>query len=327
MNQLVIDNHIIKRDIVEILSELKRYASPGKLKSVKNQGDNYRVTCPVHKDGQENTPSCDIYVGTSENVVWGTTHCFACGFKGQLYNLVAEVCDKDVNWGKRWLKDNFTEAVIEQNEVIIDQPINLKKDIKKTQSINDDFLKDYQSWHPYMQERKLTKEVCQRFEVKYDPASECIVFPVRDIKGNLKFLTRRSIISKKFIIDKDVEKEVYLLNEIVKQKIKTVIITESQINCLTCWGYGLPAVALLGTGSDYQYNLLKKSGILHYILCFDGDEAGRKGVNNFIKSMPDNIFITVIQMPDKKDVNDLDKDTFLDLLYKKGVDYKNLSKE
>ena len=175
-----------------------------------------------------------------------------------------------------------------------------------------------------MQERKLTKEVCQKFEIKYDPKSQCIVFPVRDLSGNLKFLTRRSINSKKFIIDKDIDKDVYLLYNIVKEGIKEVIVTESQINCLNCWGYGLPSIALLGTGTDYQYSFLKISGILHYILCFYGDEAGKNGQDKFIKNMGDNVFITVVNMPKDKDVNDLSQEDFIDVLSKNNLHYNEL---
>ena len=194
----------------------------------------------------------------------------------------------------------------------------------KNPSFENITLDSYQNWHPYMQQRKLSKNVCEKFDIKYDPKSECIVFPVKDVKGKLKFLTRRSIKSKKFIIDKDIDKEVYLLYNIIKEGVKEVIVTESQINCLTCWSYNLPSIALLGTGTEYQYELLKKSGIIHYILCFDGDEAGRKGRDKFIKNLGDNVFITVVNLPEGKDVNDLNKEEFIQLLDESGLDYNNL---
>lgn len=309
-NHLVIDNHVIKKDIQAILAELKPYVSPGKLKGIKSElNSNIRVTCPVHKDGQENTPSCDIYVGDYDGVPWGTAHCFACGFKGQLYDFVAECCDKSVYWAKNWLKDNFTETILDDTEIVIDEPINLNQKESKKKLLDDNILKNYQTWHPYLQKRKLTKEVCEQFEVRYDPKSECVVFPVRDINGKLRFLTRRSVNSKMFIIDKDIEKEVYLLYNIVNKKIKEVYVCESQINALTLWSWGYPAVALLGTGTEYQYNLLNKSGILKYNLCFDGDEAGRKGTKNFIKNVK-NCFVSVVNIPSGKDVNDLSLEEF-----------------
>lgn len=308
MSRLIINNHVIKEDIKEILSELKKILINGKLKDIRYDSDNVRVTCPVHKDGYENKPSCDIYIGNSDKVIWGTAHCFTCGFKGQLFDFIAEAADKSADWAKKWLIDNFTEQELESGSVIIDEPIILNKN-NQEKYIPEAVLNEYQTWHPYMQKRHLSKEVCKKFDVKYDPKSECIVFPVRDIRGRLKFLTRRSVVSKRFIIDKDADKDVYLLYDIIKNNIKEVYVCESQINALTLQSWGYPAIALLGTGSQKQYDILKTSGILKYNLCFDGDDAGRKGITRFIKNL-DNAFIAIVSIPDHKDVNDLSKEEF-----------------
>ena len=311
MSKLIVDNHVIKQDIKAILSELKSILDNGKLKDIEYKGDNVRITCPNndHKNGHESKPSCDIYIGDSENVVWGTAHCFACGFKGQLYDFVAEAADKPVAWAKKWLRDNFTEQVVDYADIAIDEPIRLNNKKDNSKYLPESILERFQSWHPYMQQRKLSRDVCKKYEVKYDPETECVVFPVRDINGRLRFLTRRSVATKKFLIDKDIEKEVYLLYNIIKDNVKEVYVCESQINALTLQSWGYPAIALLGTGSEYQYKLLNKSGILKYNLCFDGDLAGKKGISRFIENIT-NAFITIINIPDKKDVNDLTKEEF-----------------
>ena len=134
-------------------------------------------------------------------------------------------------------------------------------------------------------------------------------------------ITERSVLSKHFFIPNGVQKPVYLLNFIKKEFIYTVLVVESQLNALTAWSYGIPAVALFGTGSSYQYDILKKSGIRSYILCFDGDEAGRKGAKRFMQNMKKNVFITDMEMPLGKDVNDMEKDEFLNLLKSYGIEY------
>lgn len=309
MSKLIIDNCVIKEDIKDILTELKKILINGKLRDIRYDSDNVRITCPIHKDGYENKPSCDIYVGDSDKVIWGTYHCFTCGAKGQLFDFIAEAADKDVNWAKKWLKENFTEQETESGSLILEDAIILKSNKNKDTYLSESTLDQYQSWHPYLQKRKLSREICKKFDVKYDPKSDCVVFPVRDIKGRLKFLTKRSVSSKKFIIDKDADKDVYLLYDIVNNNIREVYVCESQINALTLQSWGYPAVALLGTGSENQYKILKKSNILKYNLCFDGDEAGKKGITRFIKNM-NNVFITIVDIPNKKDVNDLTKEEF-----------------
>ena len=59
---------------------------------------------------------------------------------------------------------------------------------------------------------------------------------------------------------------------------------------------------------------LKKSGIRSYILCFDGDEAGRKGANRFKKHIGNDVFITDVLLPMGKDVNDLSEEELKTLL-------------
>lgn len=307
MNELIIDNHVIKKDIKAILTLLKSQITNGKLADIKYDPESVRITCPFHKDGLEKNPSCGIYVGNGD-ITWGTTHCFTCGYKGPLWEVIASCLDISPQRAKKWLCDNFTESVKDNRLTVeLDAPIQLTTIKKKETYLKESMLDDFQSWHPYMEKRKLSKEVCEKFQIKYDPQTECIVFPVRDIKGRLKFLTRRSVNSKQFIIDKGVEKEVYLLYNSLDER--ELYICESQINALTLRSWGYPAVALLGTGTDYQYAQLKKSGAIKFNLCLDGDDAGRRGTQRFIQNFPKS-FITVIKIPEGKDVNDLTKEQF-----------------
>jgi DNA primase len=178
-----------------------------------------------------------------------------------------------------------------------------------------------------MTTRKLSKEVCERFKVKYDPKTSSIVFPVWDEYGKLYMLTRRSVKDKTFIIDAAKEKPVYLMNHIKEKDIPYVVVVESQINALTCLSYGIPAVATFGVGiTTKQFETFNKSNIRHYILAFDGDEAGRRGTEKFIKNIRKDVFIDVLDIPEDKDINDLDKQTFISLLAGKQLNYESLKK-
>ena len=84
-----------------------------------------------------------------------------------------------------------------------------------------------------MDTRKLSKAVCDKFKVKYDALSESLVFRVWDTNGKLWMLTRRSVKNKTFIIDKEKEKPVYLMNFILERNLDEVTVCESQINALT----------------------------------------------------------------------------------------------
>lgn len=333
MSELIINNHIIDAPLNKILTTLKSELTNGKLMKIENKGSEFRVTCPnnSHKGGQEKTPSCNICATSSGDIEFGYCHCFTCGFAGHLYHFVAECFDADDEFGKEWLLQRFGHTLVDERTGSVLENLDLdfvsKNNLlqkNETNYLNETYLDTLQSWHPYMSKRKLSREICEKFKVKYDSKSDCIVFPVYDENSKLYMMTKRSVIGKQFYIDKDIDKPIYLLYHILNNNITTVIVTESQINCLTCYVYGLPAIALFGTGTTHQYELLKKSGIRHYILCFDGDDAGRRGAKRFINEMPRDVFITDVEMPKGKDVNDLTKEEFFSILQNNDIDCAKL---
>lgn len=306
MSALIIDNHIIDAPIETILNTIRAELTNGKLRHFTRRGDNYSVTCPTHKDGRESHPSCQIYCGDSKDVEYGHMYCFTCGEQGPLWHFVGQCFDADDEFGKRWLIDRF-------GDVYDDRELDLSSfDLSySTHDKNEVVLPDkMQKWHPYMQKRRLSREICERFGVGYDPKTECIVFPVWDENGRLCMATRRSTESKMFFIDKGKEKPVYLLNFVNDYGIDEVTVVESQMNALTAWGWGYPTVALFGTGTEHQYDVLNRSSIRHYYLCFDGDEAGRKGIRRFLKNVRKDVFVDIIIMKEGKDVNDLTRDEY-----------------
>ena len=317
---LILDNKVISNDIYKILKKVKLSIHSNKLKDMKSNGDNLIVSCPFHKNGLENHASCNVFANKSGSIPVGTYHCFSCGAKGSLPEFINACFDESGDFGKNWLIDNFAEAFIES--INIDNSIS--KNIDKKNYLNSDILDNYKYFHPYMFKRKLTEDIIRKFSIGYDEKTDCIVFPVWDDKDNLLFLTRRSVNIKFFKIDSDVEKPVYLLNFIKKENIKEVIICESQINALTAWTWGYPAVALFGTGTKYQYDILKKSGIKHYILCLDGDDAGYNGTRKLIKNLPKDSIIDVKKMIKGKDINDLTKEEFDNLPLLNSYDWLRL---
>ena len=303
MHQLVIDNKTISTPLIDIIKSIKNQLHNGKLKDIRVKGNNIRLTCPHHNNGLENTPAGDIYIGPqTDKVEYGWYKCFVCGEQGPFYHFVAECFDADDEWAKEWLLENYADGIIEYQLDLPEININKKEDKKY---LNENILKSFEDFHPYMLKRKLTKDVCKEFEVKYDPKSKMLVFPVRDEKGNLIMLTRRSIENKTFVIDADKEKPVYLLYYLLEHNIQEAYVFESQINALTAWTHGFPGICLFGTGSQHQYDILNKSNIRVYNLLFDGDEAGDKGIKKFLSNIRKDVIVNIIKIPRGKDFNDL----------------------
>lgn len=294
---ILVDGKVFKVDIESILERLQQELTNGKLRTFKRKTSGISVPCPVHNGGMEKHPSCYI----NDDGIW---HCFACGSRGGIDSFVAHCFEIDLKDARKWLYDRF-EFNDSDKEIDL-QPIvvNKKNEVK---TLDESILDTYQSFHPYMTKRKLSQEICEKFSVKYDSKSESLVFPVWDERGKLVLLTRRSVKNKTFMIDANVEKPVYLLNFIEKEGIKDVIVCESQINALYCWTLGYPAIALFGTGSEHQYQVLNNCGIRHYTLAFDGDDAGNKGRDRFLHKIRNDVFVDYVNLPKGMDLNDLDK--------------------
>ena len=314
MRQLIIDNYVINKPIEEILTLLKLSLTNGKLKDIENKGDNILVTCPHHDGGHEKTPACNIYIGNDTKLPYGYFNCFVCGEKGSFLKFVAECFDAPESYAKAWLLENFGGELIAKN-LFMGEPIvlNRNKGIKK--HLDESILDQYQTWNPYLAKRKLSREICELFKVRYDPKYRQVIFPAYDMNGNLVMLAKRSIDVKSFYLDKDVEKPVYCLDYVMKNNIKTVLITEGPFDCLTGWEYGFPTIATFGKISDYQIEQINKSCINIIYAAFDNDAAGRSFLETLKRKLTKRIIIIETKFPAwRKDLNDLTKEELQEII-------------
>ena len=308
MRQLIIDNYVINKPIEEILTLLKLSLTNGKLKDIENKGDDILVTCPHHDGGHEKTPACNIYIGNDTKLPYGYFNCFVCGEKGSFLKFVAECFDAPESYAKAWLLENFGGELIAKN-LFMGEPIVLNRNKGVKKHLDESILDQYQTWNPYLAKRKLSREICELFKVRYDPKYRQVIFPAYDMNGNLVMLAKRSIDVKSFYLDKDVEKPVYCLDYVMKNNIKTVLITEGPFDCLTGWEYGFPTIATFGKISDYQIEQINKSCINIIYAAFDNDAAGRSFLETLKRKLTKRIIIIETKFPAwRKDLNDLTKE-------------------
>ena len=288
-----------------VIIELRNQAALSGLnifKDIKESGNDIMVNCPFHKFGQERKPSFGINKTTMQ------CHCFSCGYSGSLYDVISKIFGYDDNgeYGKKWLSTNFLAVAIEERK-----PLNLNftrnKIKKKSNFITEEELDRYRYIHPYMYERGLTDEIIEKFDVGYDSVSNCITFPVCDINKNCVFIARRNVAYKYFNYPTDVQKPVYGAYLFVGGLYKYAVICESIFNALTCWKWGIPAVALLGTGTKNQYKILNDLPVRKYIIATDPDEAGERAADKLRRNLSRSKIIKYYVIPEGKDLNDLDK--------------------
>lgn len=323
-----IDDTIIQADTEDMLKTLKAelYTKGiNRFAYFRRNGDNIQTPCPFHKNGQERKAS----FGVNGNL--NKCHCFTCGWSGGIEDMISELFGfVDSKYGKRWLIKRFNTIEIESRPNILEglnvssrkidggynnicnKLHNNKSNMDNIGYISEQELDKYRYIHPYMYERGLTDEVIERFDIGYDREREEITFPIMDIRGNCVFVASRSVKTKFFRLPQGQDKPVYQGYRFTDGSYKTAYITESFLNCLTCWKYGIPAMAMIGTGNKKQYEILEKLPVREYILCFDPDEAGRKATQRFKENVKGKIIKEIIYEEEGKDINDL-QEKFLHL--------------
>ena len=64
---------------------------------------------------------------------------------------------------------------------------------------------------------------------------------------------------------------------------------------------------------NYQYNLINKLPFRKIVLCLDGDFAGTMGTKKLLNNIISEKIVYYYKMPEGKDVNDLDENSFKSL--------------
>ena len=324
-------------DVVRILERLE---SLNLVRLNKIAGDYYSVYCPFHSNGQERRPSCGVLIHeqyrNGQLYPEGWWHCFTCGIAKSMKQAVEDILSshpvssdirEELN---RLIGDDLA---VESSHLVSSKEVDsiisrfAIKNIhqmsnKKVTYISEEELASYRYVVPYMYERKLTDQIINKYDIGVDmhfipyggkKEVPCITFPVRDKNGNVLFILRRAISSKRFFIPDDVQKPVYGIYELPKG-INTVVVCESCFNALTSVRYGKPAVALLGTGTPYQIEQLKRLGVSNFILALDPDEGGRRGTARLRKALKSCAVVwSYVGIPEGKDINDLTEEEFNNL--------------
>lgn len=303
------------KDIINILKKLKfdlGLKGYNYFNDIIDNNSYVSFTCPFHSGGHEKHPSCSIVLNKYKEPYY---HCFTCNSSGSLTKFIADCFDEDLDFGEQWLEDNSNIDLDKDTlpELALDNN-------KKPEYLDEKILDQFNYYHPYMEKRKLTKPIIDKFKIGYDPLRNAITFPVWDENNNLIMITSRSTNSKHFYIEKNKEKPLYLLNFIKKENITTALITEAQIDSLTSWSYGMPSIATFGGISSEQIKILNKSGIRVLILGFDNDAWGDKFAAQVEKEINPSILTLRMQFPkNKKDINDLTKEEFWQSLTNLGI--------
>lgn len=313
--------------VEQVVRDLKlQLYGTGLLKEINNTGSNLMITCPFHKGGKENKPSCGVLLKekhlNGKSYEAGTAHCYTCGYTSDLPQFVADVLGlKNSLAGYKWLVGKYNYSTEEREPL----ELNLYRgQAQKSSYMDEDLVEKYHQSLlksgeacTYLKNRKLADWVLKAYRVGFDPEDATVLFPVRGMDGRVVFYKGRSITGKHFYNAKDIDKSsvVFGLWELCEGHFKDVVtaedliwITESEIDALSLISYGEYAVAIMGSHiSEEQCRDLERAPFRRFVIATDNDEAGRKGASQIKRLLiPKGFRFTNLRWnTELKDINDL----------------------
>lgn len=255
-----------------VLKTLQRLKRP-----LKEAGKLLFIQCPDHAGGKEKTPSMLVTIDTASQFKMGSGHCFACGAHYKSWNdLYARLTGGDPS-----------DAPTSNYEYV-----NVTKGVRKELlADNDNDEKAYRAGLDWdnSEWRSIPPHTMRQMGARYVMHPEwhtLMAFLPAFVKGelvggvyaNLKPRGKRNY----FNTDGDwTHTTLFGLDPckawLQKKKWRTICIVEGPRDAYRFMSFGLPTVALLGTGhagNEYKYNMLDTMPVENVILCMDGDDPG-----------------------------------------------------
>lgn len=310
--------------VEQVIKDLKlERFDEGLLREINNTGADLMCTCPFHKGGKENKPSCGVLlrekVDKNRKYEAGTVHCYTCGYTGDLPQFVADFLGlTSPVQGFKWLVSRYNYSSAEREPL----ELNLYRGQAEKASYMDEAeverfyqeLKKSSTALEYLKRRALPSWIIDAYKLGFDPEDGVVLFPVRDMSGKVAFYKGRSLVGKHFYNAKDIDKtsQIFGLYEILAEGKASpeseIWITESEIDALSLIGQERLAIALMGSHiSEAQCRELENTPFRRFVLALDNDEAGRKGAAQIKRLLiPKGFRFTNLRWDvDLKDINDL----------------------
>ena len=310
--------------VEQVIKDLKlERFDEGLLREINNTGSDLMCTCPFHKGGKENKPSCGVLlrekVDKNRKYEAGTVHCYTCGYTGDLPQFVADFLGlTSPVQGFKWLVSRYNYSSAEREPL----ELNLYRGQAEKASYMDEAeverfyqeLKKSSTALEYLKRRALPSWIIDAYKLGFDPEDGVVLFPVRDMSGKVAFYKGRSLVGKHFYTAKDMDKtsQIFGLYEILAEGKASpeseIWITESEIDALSLIGQERLAIALMGSHiSEAQCRELENTPFRRFVLALDNDEAGRKGAAQIKRLLiPKGFRFTNLRWDvDLKDINDL----------------------
>ena len=251
-------------------------------------GRDYLIKC-LNPDHDDSNPSFRV------DKVTGVAHCFACGFKTNLFKYYGV----------------FTNLVPMKIMALKEKLANLKKFGQELE-----LPAGYTPWTKLF--RGISPATLKHFGAFYttqvEKLQDRIVFPIKDITNKTQVFVGRHTMSNGNPRYVNYPQGVTLpvFPAYLPSGYSSVVIVEGLFDMLNLYDKGCEnVVCVFGTNTlqnDIKSKMLpfRAQGITHVFLLFDGDEAGRKAAKIYKPLMEAEGFITeIVDLPDGTDPGEL----------------------
>lgn len=248
---------------------------------INTRGDEVLGHCPAHleRTGKEdNNPSWYI------NADSGVHNCFSCGYKGNLYSLIAYVQGIDYDKAKDWadsvegMTARFNRITAKDKAKEVFEPVRITESMLSAFSTPPDYA---------LQARGLATSAVKTYDLRWDEKNKNWIIPVRDpltdklIGWQEKGYDHRYFNNKPAGMKKG--ESLFGYSEVVTN---WVIVVESPLDVVRLASLGYTGVATFGTSvSSMQFNLIR--GFDKIIFAMDNDTAGRAASSDMLKRCED----------------------------------------
>ncbi|HID0815755.1 TPA: toprim domain-containing protein [Clostridium botulinum] len=229
--------------------------------------------------------------------------------KGNLVKLLSLLRNEDINIIEDYLIEKY--ATILADTEVLELHLNLYGEQSKPKYIDRASIRHlYKYCTDYLTKRGISSEIQQLFGIGFNPENNTVAMPWHDKQGNIINIKYRRIAEKAFFYEKGgqpIKNYVYGIYQCILKKAKRVFICESEIDALTLWTYGYPAIAVGGSSlSDSQKQLILSAGIEELVIATDNDLVGKRFKDFLAHEFGGNLTIYMFIFPDGvKDINDM----------------------
>lgn len=270
------------------------------------RGDEVQGLCPMHK---ARTGKEDVHPDWWINSVSGFHFCFSCGYKGNIYTLVADVKGMDYFDAKEYIDSSETLPV----DVLLMRIRELPQYMPQAEEVLEMSEARLAVFHEppdiELKKRFLKREEVIKHQVLWDPKNEAWILTIRDPETFKLWGWQEKGARGRFFKNQPVgvKKSKTVFGVEIMDEYKPLIIVESPLDAVRLTGLGHNAISTYGAIlSEDQAKIMRR--VPQVIAAFDNDQAGKKACEQmmgFSRKYGMNLKFFNYQGIDVKDVGDM----------------------